>query len=147
MGSCNKTVTDVVPNKGASNQNEVIQGSVKDVMGQQVPEVIKNDVYKDRFVYNSDVNLKQIEALFAKKNNPKCDNNSHGFTVYGQVFRASVKAAHKVGQTPNCKEISAYGSANDQTFSRHVKDLNPSPLTSTTAEVMSGPSPLARWLH
>ena len=75
---------------------------MKNVIGRHV-EVIKNDVHRDRVVYNSGVNPKQIEALLAQKNNQKCDSNSHMFTVYGQVIRASVKAAQNIGQTPNCK--------------------------------------------
>ena len=101
-------------------------------------QMIKNDIYRDRLVYNSGVKPKEIEALFAKKIGKKCYNISHVPTVYGQVIRASVKAAKgndKISKLVASSE--SVGKRSDHANS-HVANSNPSPHISTTAEVVSG---------
>ena len=60
-------------------------------------------------------------------------------TVYGQVIRASVKAAKSNGKTPNYKGSNANVNKNSETVSTHVQDSNAGPLNSIAAEVMSSP--------
>ena len=140
-GSCNKIVTKLVLNNKFSNQTKVDRGSVNNVQGRQVgpTEVIKSDVYRDRFVYNSGVKPKHIKALLAKKNVKKCHSNPHVPTVHGQVIRDSVKTAQSDGKIPNCKESNENVNKNSETVSTHVQDSNPGPVNSITAEVMSSP--------
>ena len=102
-------------------------------------KVIKSDIYRDRFVYNSRVKPKEIETLFAQKAGKKHPNTTQASTIYGQVIWASVKAAHNNVKT--VQEHVRNGDSVDKS-SPHVNcrvgELNPSPHTSIAAKVMSG---------
>ena len=109
------------------SKNDQVDGKIEQQQQLACNQMIKNDIYRDRLVYNSGVKPKEIEALF-----------THVPTVYGQVIRVSVKAAKgndKISKLVASSE--SVGKRSDHANS-HVANSNPSPHISTTAEVVSG---------
>ena len=128
-------------------------------------QVIKSDIHRDRFVYNSGVKPKEIETLFAQKADKKRPNITQVSTVHGQVIWASMKAAQnneKIVQKPvkngnsvdksskvmsdveipsKCTSLPNCIGSNEcvvrvtESSKSHIQDSNPSLITNATAEV------------
>ena len=122
--------------KGVSKNDQIGEKIVQQVVCEKV---IKSDIYRDRFVYNSRVKPKEVETLFAQKSGKKHPNTTQAPTIHGQVIWANVKAAHNNVKT--VQEHVRNGHPIDKS-SAHVNcrvgESNPSPHTSITAKVMSG---------